>query len=545
MNLGRPKWPRVRNGAPELASLASRAARLELPQTMPTKNLSARGRPGPTRSPQALPPASVWHKATMAAFDAMLLLDERRRVVAANRAALRMYRVRSAKRLVGRNLRDLRPPRTRRQLAAHFREVDRTGRGRWEAQHLRADGVEIAIEASVRRVRTKTWRGYVYLARDVSSGKRAEEQLRLAELAHRKLAKQLAEEKDRLVEAQAVARVGSWDIDLRSGRLYRSDQTFRIFGLRPDKLRATYATFLRRVHPDDRKAMHAAHAAALAGKAKVDIEHRIVLPDQSVRFVHELGELMRDKSGRPIRLSGTIHDITEQKRKDEELRAGERQLHALVERLNSVREEEAKRIARELHDELGQRLTAISMEVTALEPILLEATPENRDPIARLHAAIDQSIEAVQKISSELRLGQLDLLGLTAAIDWHVQEFSRLSGISYRIRRLDEAADLSDAHRTAIFRILQEALTNVARHAAATQVVVSLEADRESITLMVRDNGRGIAEIELMDRKSIGLLGMRERAQAAGGTVRIRGDRGRGTTVSMRLPRIPAGLQKP
>jgi PAS domain S-box-containing protein len=609
----------------------------------------------------------------MAANEPLMLLDVRRRVAAVNRAALKLHRIRSAGWLIGRNLRDLLPARWRRQVPRQFRGVDRKSRGRWETQHVRSDGVELEIEASVQRLSTIAWRGYAYLARDISSRKRAEEQLHLAELAQRRLAEQLAAEKARLVEAQAVARVGScetdlptgvmtwsaethrifetdpatfqpthrrfmrlvhpddrpkveksfaaslktrgasliehrirlsdgrikhvserwrtffdargrpiravgtcqditksklrdlelrrsqeslanaqrlagigsWEIDLPTERLHRSDQTFRIFGLRPAKHRATYSTFLQRVHPADREAMHAAHLAAVSGKAKMDFVHRIVQSDKSVRFVHELGELTRDQQGRPIRLAGTIHDITERRRTDEELRARESQLHTLVARLNSVREEEAKRIARELHDDLGQRLTAIDMEVTALELALPKATAERPAPIARIRTAVDQAIQVVQKISSELRVPQLDLLGLTAAIEWQLKEFSRLSGISCRATRLDEAADLSDAQRTALFRILQEALTNVARHAAASAVSVSLTADCGHLTLNVRDNGRGIAAGELQDRKSIGLLGMRERAQAAGGTVRILGAPGRGTTVSVSLPRPPAPPKAP
>jgi signal transduction histidine kinase len=233
---------------------------------------------------------------------------------------------------------------------------------------------------------------------------------------------------------------------------------------------------------------------------------------------------------------GTCQDITERKRAEAELRAAKQQLHALVGRLHTVREEEAKRIARELHDDLGQKLTALNMELDDLEMKLADATPYQRAQIARMHTVVDRTIEVVQGISSELRLGQLDILGLTAAIEWQLKEFSRRFAIQCSVTRLDEVTNLSDAQRTAVFRILQEALTNIVRHAGATDVEVSLQAGPGQLALQVRDNGRGITVAEMNDRKAIGLLGMRERAQGVGGDVTITGGGSVGTTVLVTIP---------
>jgi len=220
----------------------------------------------------------------------------------------------------------------------------------------------------------------------------------------------------------------------------------------------------------------------------------------------------------------------------ETLRVSEQQLHALVEQLHHVREEEAKRIARELHDDLGQRLTALNMELANLEGNLPGATPAQRAQIDRMRSVVDRTIETVQSISSGLRLGQLDTLGLTAAIEWHLDEFSRHSGIACRVASLDEITGLSDAQSTAVFRILQETLTNVARHAGATEVEVALRGARDRVTLWLRDNGRGITAAEWSDRTAIGLLGMRERAQSVGGELTVSGEPGAGTTVLVTIP---------
>ena len=239
-------------------------------------------------------------------------------------------------------------------------------------------------------------------------------------------------------------------------------------------------------------------------------------------------------------LLAMIRDITKRQQAEETLRVAEQQLHALVGRMNTVREEEAKRIARELHDDLGQHLTALNMELADLELKLVDCTAKQREQFARMRAGVDHTIEVVQKISGELRLGQLDVLGLTAAIDWQVREFSTRSGLNCRIGRLDEVTGLSDAQSTALFRILQETLTNIVRHAGATVVEVSLATEPARVTLCVRDNGRGITPAEISDQKAIGLLGMRERAQLVGGDVTITGSAGEGTTVLVHIPRSPA-----
>jgi signal transduction histidine kinase len=235
-----------------------------------------------------------------------------------------------------------------------------------------------------------------------------------------------------------------------------------------------------------------------------------------------------------------FYNITERKQAEEALQRSEEQLQALVGRLNTVREDEAKRIARQLHDDLGQELTALNMELSDLETKLADSTPSQRAQIAQMHRTVDKTIDAVQALSYELRLGQLDLLGLAAAIDWQLKEFSLKTGTRVEITRLDEISSLSDSKCTAVFRILQEALTNIVRHAGASRVLVSLEAGKDKVTLEIRDNGRGIAAAELNDRRALGLLGMRERAISVGGNLTISGAPGTGTAVLVTVPMEPA-----
>ncbi|MDB6093207.1 MAG: domain S-box-containing protein [Verrucomicrobia bacterium] len=294
------------------------------------------------------------------------------------------------------------------------------------------------------------------------------------------------------------------------------------------------------IHPDDRSQVAKAWAESVTKGTPYEQEERHRGADGAYRWFLGRGVPLRNAEGRIVRWYGTNTDIEDRKKAVEALRLSEQQLLALVDRLNTVREDEAKRIARELHDVLGQKLTALSMELTDLETKLADATPNQRAQIAQMNAVVDDTIEVVQELSSELRLGQLDVLGLTAAIEWQLKEFSQRSKIPCKVTRLDEITHLSDAHNTAVFRILQEALTNIVRHAGAKEVEINLQAGPSQLVLRVHDNGRGITMAELTDRKAIGLLGMRERAQIVGGAVTITGGTGRGTTVVVTVPLKPA-----
>jgi PAS domain S-box-containing protein len=240
-------------------------------------------------------------------------------------------------------------------------------------------------------------------------------------------------------------------------------------------------------------------------------------------------------------LLALTRDITDLKKAEKDLYSAEKQLHALVSRMHNLREEEARRISRELHDDLGQHLTALNMEFDNLEFTMTGVTPDQKDQIARMHMGVDHMIEVVQQISGELRLAQLDVLGLSAAVDWQSKDFSKRSGIKCTIVRLDEIKRLPDSHNTALFRILQEGLTNVARHSGATEVKISLEAQTDQTVLKINDNGRGITELEMNDHRSIGLIGMRERALLIGGDVAITARIGKGTNLTARIPLASTG----
>jgi len=249
----------------------------------------------------------------------------------------------------------------------------------------------------------------------------------------------------------------------------------------------------------------------------------------------------------PLRLDGTraicliASDLSETKRVEQELRASSEQLRNLAARLVSVREEEQARISREVHDELGQSLTAVKMDLSWMAGRLPRKNVPMLDQIKkRIRSTVklaDRTIQSVRRISAELRPGILDQ-GLAAALEWQVQEFQARSGIPCTVRMLTREVFAPDVSTT-LFRILQEALTNVARHAKATRVEVVLQKQRDRLVLRIHDNGRGFDSADPVRSKSLGLLGMRERAAILGGAVSVSSTPGKGTTVTAWIPLRP------
>jgi signal transduction histidine kinase len=232
-----------------------------------------------------------------------------------------------------------------------------------------------------------------------------------------------------------------------------------------------------------------------------------------------------------------LKEIAEHKLTEHRLRESEENLRALAGRLQSVREEEQIRIAREVHDGLGQALTGLKMDLTWLAGRLKTAEQALLNKVASMFALIDETIHSVRKIASGLRPELLDEAGLAAAIGWHARDFQQRTGIRCMVDVPPDTDGLDAERSTAIFRVFQEVLTNVARHANATRVDISMRRDDVHFTLEVRDNGKGIAPAAVQDPRSLGLLGMRERVLPFDGRIDIgSGGRGKGTRVLVSLP---------
>ncbi len=236
-------------------------------------------------------------------------------------------------------------------------------------------------------------------------------------------------------------------------------------------------------------------------------------------------------------LANFVAALTERKRSEEELRSSHEQLRALSIHHQSAIEEERKRIAREIHDELGQELALLQLELGLLESDMPVQRKDLQEKIRVISKLAESSIRSVQRISSNLRPTLLDNLGLGAAVEWQTKEFQKRTTIQCEVIIEPSEIKVDQDISTALFRILQEALTNVARHAHATKIDVRLVMNDQTIELNVSDNGTGITPERVTDPQSFGLIGMRERMYPLGGNVNITGTPGKGTLLTVVVPR--------
>ena len=346
------------------------------------------------------------------------------------------------------------------------------------------------------------------------------------------LADRLQKEKVLLNELfeQAPQAVALTDVHDRVVRVNR--EFTRIFGYHPGE---AFGQRLSHLIAPDGSQDEVGESAKFAPGHRVDVESVRKRKDGSSLLVSVV-RVPVSVPGEQIAGYAIYRDITATKRAERALQHSLEQLRSLAARLHAAREEERTRLAREIHDELGQVLTAIKIDFAAL----LRALPTDEEPVTQRSQSIlrllDEAIQSIQRIATELRPAILDDLGLGAALEWIAEDFQTRTGTNVEVSLPDPDIDIDRAGATALFRIVQEALTNVARHAAATQVDVRLVKENGDLILEVRDNGKGVSEEELSARTSLGILGMRERALLLGGTLTISGTPGNGTTVRVRMP---------
>jgi signal transduction histidine kinase len=315
---------------------------------------------------------------------------------------------------------------------------------------------------------------------------------------------------------------------------YLSEGCAALLGLPATRLQQDPSLFLQLVLPDDRKGYLEAMHASRQSLAAWNWEGRIWIDEwRDVKWIN-LRATPQALTDGTVQWDGIMTNITDSKNEHAELTASRSRLAELTAHIERAKEQERTRIAREIHDDLGGNLTAIKMALAMLAARLPEGEAALLDKANYLDGLVDRTIDAVHRISLDLRPSMLDL-GLVAALEWQAREFERQAGVACVFRCSHKDIELDPDHAAALFRISQEALTNIAKHAGATRVAISLRRERRQLTLTILDNGRGVQPADRLKPQSFGLRGMSERARALGGTMALSEAPGGGTMVAIKV----------
>ena len=369
-------------------------------------------------------------------------------------------------------------------------------------------------------------------------GERASEAARLEAEANR-----LAEVGRRLELAIAATGIALWEYDGREDRLRTSNAWRAQLGYRPDEWTDDLGAYLKCVHPDDRdRVSRELSRLAVLEEGQVGFECRAIRRDGECIWLYILGHATRQQTRREGSAAGIQIDITGRKRLEAELQASNRRVRDLWLRLEAARERERAEMAREVHDEFGQLMTSLTLDLGWTRRRLEMAEPgtgapaEVKERLAECLNRLETMLRMIRALATALHPRILDDAGLLAAIAWLAQEFREHNEVDCHVELPSEEPDLTDMHRMALFRIVQEALTNVSRHAGASRVDLRLRSTRGRVRVEILDNGRGIRG-NAPDAGGQGLVGMRERAELLGGRLQVGRVRGGGTRVLGVLPR--------
>ena len=458
-------------------------------------------------------------------YDGAFWMDNQDRFIYVNAAAFQTLGY-TREELLAMSLSDINPRATPRRANEVWEILRSKGFYSIETVHRRKDGSEFPVEVVTTHLQFQGAEYACGFARDISERKRAEEELR----ASRHL----------LQTTLYSLRDAVFILSIEGGQIIECNPAAtRMFGYPRDEILGRTSRFLHVNEP----ALHEFRARlskAMAEKGDMQhLEFSMRRQDGTIfPTCHSVAPL-RDSKGKQTGWVSLVQDITERKQAEEDLQRTLSQLRALAGHLQGVREEERRRLAREIHDQLGQALTAIRLEFCSLLNDLPDGGQASSNKASSITNLVDETIQTVRRICTELRPGMLDDLGLVATVEWAGEDFQTRTGTKCRMDLPEEDIVIDSERATAIFRILQETLTNVARHAAASRVTVRLGMENGELTLEVRDNGRGFDRTRLSIGESLGILGMQERALLLGGELSISSVPEEGTTVRVRFPHGP------
>ncbi len=464
---------------------------------------------------------------------AIVLIDDEQNIVGINPQAQRMFGCARIDELDGMPLACLVPERYRAShagLVAEFIESGETERhtsSKRPIHGLRVDGSEFPAEATVSRVNMKmpggSRRYFVMLLRDLSQ--EAEDDSGLENL------------QQRLKSILDLSPVAMWIIE-DDKVAYANRPAVELFGL-SSRSQLKGRSIYELLNTDSHEGLRGQMLLAMGGNTAIPRVNCVVSrPDGSVREV-EVGSAVLSDDGQPI-IQMVLMDISQRHAENLELERSKTELRRLSANVVEAREAERKHIARELHDELGQRLTALKMEVAGLRSSsgAQKISPER---VGDMLEMIDETVAALRRIAADLRPLMLDDLGLNAALEWLARDVARRMDMEVSVKLCCEDPDLGDSANIAIYRIIQEALTNAARHAHATDVQIEMHRLDDELVLTIQDNGIGFPDDALKRIDKYGLMGIRERAYMLGGRLEIDNPLGGGGRLTAHLPLRAAG----
>jgi len=468
------------------------------------------------------------------ATDAIVTIDTSQTILMANPAAERMFGC-PIDQLIGAPVERLIPARyhARHRLQVQAfgeREADARPMGvQRDVVGLRSDGEEFPIDASISHLQVGGQRLFTAILRDVSDSRRAEAALRDSEARLRQLLALLPD----AVFVNSGGRIAF--VNEAASRLFGADESALLGRL-----------VLELIHPDSIEPVRARVAALLGGATTVPpVELKVVRADGDVRTVESTDTRFVDHE--EVSLIVVLRDVTELRQAQTALRESHADLQRLIESQNSVQEDERKRIARELHDDLQQTLASIAINVAAIGERLPPDAAAAVPVLAEVGQLATAAIESTRRIVNDLRPQILEDLGLVPALEVMADQFERHSGISCQLELDADAGDrvlAAPAVTTCLYRVAQESLNNVAKHAWASLVRIRLTGNADgSVALRITDDGQGIDAKDRRKLDSFGLLGMQERVRAVGGRLRVESRPGDGTTVEVVVPLVGAMLE--
>ena len=343
-----------------------------------------------------------------------------------------------------------------------------------------------------------------------------------------------------LAKAQDLAHIGSWRYNRDTKLSVWSEEMFRIFGLKPDQGTPFHAEQKKIVHPDDWQRFETAVRAAVKGKP-YGLELRILRPDGSMRYIFTMGEAEVGQNGEVKGLFGTTQDITERKLAEKTLKEQSEQLRILSARLSEAEEAERRRIARELHDQVGQNLTVVGINLNILRSMLPEEDMkmvQNRLVEDSL-TLVEQTTEYTRSLMADLRPPDMDDYGLVAAIRWYSERFSMRTDIEVIMEGKEINPRPTAYIENNVFRIVQEVLTNISKHAKAKSAKINVAVTEGKLRLIIIDDGVGFDPAEVQkagEHHGWGLMTMAERAEVIGGRFSLESETGKGTQVTVEVP---------